>query len=420
MRNEARSFSAIGRDYISVFSYAVAHFSVDFACAFLLFRLYFCGVVTDAQVYFFFLVYNLLAFGTEFIIGLFFQASTARVCATFGCLVLALGLALGGYVEHLSSSISPNLISCYEIGVLNSKLFDVSVLKRLSLLALFSFILAGVGNAYFHVGGGVDSLSRNIGKYWRSGVFLSTGALGIAFGRYYGNDENASFLPAVSLLLLSTCLVWFLCKFPEHRLTTFSLDEEKTSVDQRKRIITEHDPFYLQFKGDALRVVPLFAILGVVWVRSFTGFVVLDFTLDNVGSYFYVNIAIASFLGKYIGGYLADLLGARLVGTFAILTSIPTLCLSSSPSVFLFGLIALNVSTSITLLSTARYFPRRSGCAFGLTTIMLLGGFLVHSLFLRDLNPNDIYFKAILSTILFLSALALLRFVPPNFKSENS
>ena len=49
-------------------------------------------------------------------------------------------------------------------------------------MGMIACIIAGIGNALFHVGGGIDVLNISEKKASLSGIFVSTGAMGIFLG----------------------------------------------------------------------------------------------------------------------------------------------------------------------------------------------------------------------------------------------
>ena len=130
-----------------VSAYAVAHFLVDFSCAFLMFR----HVAGTPDGYFCVLLYNFCAFAVQMPLGLLADKWNRNILfALAGCLLV--GLAYG-----------------------------------LVQIPVAAVIVVGLGNALFHVGGGLDVLNVSEKKLGALGVFVSPGALGI----YYGTDRKS-------------------------------------------------------------------------------------------------------------------------------------------------------------------------------------------------------------------------------------
>ena len=141
-------------------AYSFSHFCVDFACFWLLFaRVVPSGM--DAQaVGLALLIYNIVAFGLQPLIGYLCDHHPKIPAGLIGCVVVAAGLLLSAYVW-------PALALC------------------------------AVGNACFHIGGGINSLKGR--RMARSGVFVSTGGAGRRFGdafRRGGADRRAAAVAA--------------------------------------------------------------------------------------------------------------------------------------------------------------------------------------------------------------------------------
>jgi len=150
--------------------YATAHFLVDFACAFFVWR---CvrrfGVYYDAL-----LLYNFCAFALQMPMGLLLdRLGNGRAFSALGCLVVAACLALRGHPFAL----------CFT---------------------------AGIGNALFHIGGGHDVLRRSGRSAGWLGVFVSPGAYGLFLGGVLGRQAFPAW-PVPAALALSAGLILCLC-----------------------------------------------------------------------------------------------------------------------------------------------------------------------------------------------------------------
>ena len=82
-----------------------------------------------------------------------------------------------------------------------------------------------------------------------------------------------------------------------------------------------------------------------------------------------------AFLGKFIGGFAADLFGAKRTGMITLLASLPLLVFGSGNMIIsVIGIILFNMTMPITLRIVAQRLPKNPGLAFGLTTAELLLG----------------------------------------------
>ena len=85
----------------------------------------------------------------------------------------------------------------------------------------YTCIIAGIGNALFHLGGGIDVLNLSDKRATQIGIFVSTGALGIFFGK-----SMVHHLAIVAILLvISVGLLGYIyrsvCGKPDNLPTTF-------------------------------------------------------------------------------------------------------------------------------------------------------------------------------------------------------
>ena len=374
----ALSSKAIFSNLLSLCVYSISHFVVDFSCAFLFFRLCALNAIPLDKTAIACVVYNSLAFGLEFLIGAFFNARTARLSSVLGGLILIGALVLARGV--LESVVVKEGVLYASSNVVDS-LGLTGKVGKLEFYSLLSCALAGIGNAFFHVGGGIDSLTRNYGKYSRSGVFISTGALGLALGGFYGrnlSDGAISFELAILALCLCSACVWMCCGFP--------VFESNVDAESRKGTETS-ESFVLHSETGDLPWRPVqrgafwivFALLFVIFSRSAVGFLAPQvWSAKTTLTFSGIAIAFAAFLGKFAGGFCADLVGPRALGFTAIASSIPFLCLCSSPELFWTGVVLLNMSTAVTLTAVAQNCGKQIGFAFGLTTLALLAGYFVY------------------------------------------
>lgn len=153
--------------------YSINHFIIDLASAILIFN--FVNTITENGfiVSIAVLLYNFFAF--------------------------AMQLPLGIIADNLNKNALFSAIGCFII-IIAYFLFE---------LPIVSCILAGIGNAMFHLGGGIDVLNISKGKATLSGIFVSTGAMGIFLGSriieyeyLYWNIIFILLISSISLLLL--------------------------------------------------------------------------------------------------------------------------------------------------------------------------------------------------------------------------
>ena len=325
----------------SLLAYSFSHFCVDFACFWLLFGRVMTAGLPLETVSLMFLVYNIVAFGLQAPLGHLCDICPRIPAGIIGCVGVAAGLLM-------SSMLWPALL------------------------------FAALGNAVFHVGGGIDSLSG--GRMWRSGVFVSTGAMGVALGTLAGKANLPLVLP-LGLLLLSGVLIATHAPRRKAPSARFALD------------VSSRAPF---------ATLILLAALSVV-IRAYVG-AVLPLPWKNASVLMGLLPAVCAFAGKAAGGILADMLGARNVGVLALLASLPCLALGSAvPVVAMAGLALFNMTMPVTLCTLASRLPDCTGFAFGLSTLALLIG-TVPTFFFRLPDGAAPY---VIAALIALSALCV-------------
>ena len=184
----------------------------------------------------------------------------------------------------------------------------------------------------------------------RSGIFVSTGAIGVALGTLIGkNGQSQEYLPYV-LIGASILLLFFFSQKADTQIPC---------------------------EFDIASSLPFAAILafalGSVVIRALAGGLIpMEW---KTGTFLLLLPGLSACTGKALGGILGDRFGAKTVGTSALLLSIPLLCLGRN-IVYLsvIGIILFNITMPITLCAVTSKFPFHPGFAFGLTTLALLCG----------------------------------------------
>ena len=342
---------------LSLLLYSLAHFTVDFSCFFILFKNFSMStsMLTTSII---FLLYNCIAFGIQPIIGYRFDQCPNK--------------------HHY--------------------LLSITGIALIILAVFFSFlpfwtqvILCGTGNALFHVGGGINSLSFSNGKTARYGFFASFGALGVAAGTYMGLFHFHKNYSVILLLFLSSLSLILFCR--------------KEQTPETIPLPASFSPY--QVKNPMILVL---SSLLVVLLTSYTG-ILLVVNYHNTVPLVFCYVGIAIFSGRYLGGVLADHFGARTTGFITLLLAAALLIFGQqSITVWLLGLIFLNCNTSITLGYVVYTMPNNPGFSFGLTKLaMLIGATIPFFLAL----PHNLVLIAIITMCIF-SSLAL--YLPLNPK----
>lgn len=284
---------------------------------------------------------------------------------------LAAGFLLAAYTLTHGYSDSFLFISIYAIlgfggqlpvGFWLDKQKDIALFAKISVtllpLSLLFFIVSteaaiicsGIASAFVHVTGGTICLQVHENKSGPLGLFTAPGVLGLTIGGFLG--EAGYVLPAV--LLLATMLVTI--AIFRQPLPVYQTPEKKESE------LDSHD------------LVMLLLLLFMCF-RSFL-FDVVNYVAENYEDGL-LYIGVSAFLGKMIGGFVADKVGIR---KFIYITLLAALVLfqfgKTNIYILCTGIALLQSSVPVTLLMMSRSLPFHpaTASAFSLGTSIVLAG----------------------------------------------
>ena len=291
--------------------YSAAHFWVDLSCAFLAFR-FFSG---SPDFLLCLLLYNFCTFALQMPLGIWADGLDRNgLLAAVGC-----GLTAAAFLVPL---------------------------------ALPAAVVAGVGNALFHLGGGIDVLNAGEQKAAALGVFVSPGAVGLYAGTLWGGGEQVSALvPPAGLLLLGGAILWLA------RRTMGSLRSGNAPVDTEP------------VGGSWLPLVPLFLVVAL---RSWMG---LGQSFPWKAQWG-LPLVLALALGKAAGGFLMDAVGPRRAAGWSLALAAVLYLFSGHAAPGLMAVFLFNMTMPMTLWAAAKLLPGAKGFAFGLLTFALFIGYL--------------------------------------------
>lgn len=291
--------------------YSLAHLWVDLSCAFLAFR----TMSGTSDFWLCLLLYNFCAFALQMPLGLWADGLDRNgLLAAAGCLLTA-----GAFLVPIP---------------------------------LAAAVTAGVGNALFHLGGGIDVLNASEKRAAALGVFVSPGAVGLYIGTLWGGGTAVSaLLPPVGLLALAGGIL-LLC-----RGTKGSLRSGNAPVEVKPA------------GGGWLALIPLFL---VVVLRSWMG---LGQSFPWKAEWG-VPLVVALALGKAAGGFLMDAIGLRRAAVGSLGLAALLYLFSGDPLPGLLAVFFFNMTMPMTLWAAARILPGAKGFGFGLLTFALFIGYL--------------------------------------------
>jgi predicted MFS family arabinose efflux permease len=219
-------------------------------------------------------------------------------------------------------------------------------------------VLLGIGNSLFHVGGGKQVVLKAGNDMRALGLFVSTGAFGLAVAMVFFS------LSLLYIFLLALCLL---------AVAYLKLEQN----DERVGNAVQDTPWSSRVRQS--RWLLLLVVVAFVMFRSFMG---ESFTSAIVKDNMVVLlVGMTAMLGKMAGGWLANRMGILVtLAAVAVVVSGCLLCRSSERYVMLTGLFAVNCTMPVTLYWANGLLKGREGLAFGLLAAALIPGYLLTTL----------------------------------------
>ncbi len=311
--------------------YTLLHFLVDLTTIFIVSGSLFGDEITFFEKCQIVVIYNLVAFAGQLPIGILSDfINKNRLFVAVGCFLACL--------SYPAVCVSPWL-AC---------------------------LLAALGNGAFHIGAGSDILKFSMPKAGLSGLFVSSGALGVWLAYKLTNKYVAFILPFIMLVAAILMLVL-----------------------RKKQIIDYNELDNKAIKFNKPKFLPLLAIsffMLTIVIRSLLG-MVMNYSWKAVPILSFVAV-VAVVLGKALGGYIGDKLG--YAKTAVVSLSISLMLFIFSFDYWVAGVIAIlcfNMTMPLTLTAIAGLTDKKYGFAFGMTTFALAIGFI------PDIFCADRYFS---------------------------
>lgn len=297
--------------------YSSIHFVVDLSCAVLITNAVAQKMGQTSDLFTAILMYNFFAFAMQFPIGIIAdKINKNAICSAIGCLLVAAAFGFSSFA----------VIAC---------------------------VIAGIGNALFHIGGGIDILNISDKKARFSGIFVSTGAMGIFLG---SRSSLLKFDPVYMMVLIllgsAATLGWLYHKI------------------QNK--ITNTEVILPKLNATAMSSVACLVI--TVCIRSYVG-LILAFEWKN--SLLLASLSIlAVVFGKMLGGMIGDKIGFLKISVISLTVSaICFIFAFNSPILGISAMLFFNMTMPITLTALSNLLENK-GMAFGLLTFALFIGAL--------------------------------------------
>ena len=296
--------------------YSVIHFIVDLSCAILVTNLVTQKIGQNANLFIAILIYNFFAFAMQLPIGIIAdKVNKNAICSAIGCLLVAIAFLFSNY----------GIISC---------------------------TIAGIGNAMFHIGGGIDVLNISNKKATLSGIFVSTGAMGIFLGSKSATIGFDKFYIVIFILLLSAVLLTWLYNNIKNKVENEEIKIPKLNVNAKVSII---------------------CLILTVCIRSYVGFILAFEWKSNLALALLSIFAVV--FGKMLGGIIGDKIGFKKISIVSLLVSAICFVFAfNNPFLGILAMLFFNMTMPITLTALSNILNNNKGMAFGLLTLALFIG----------------------------------------------
>ena len=344
--------TAAARGGTTLTAVSAIHFFVDLACIFLVTSSF------PAENWLFYVVlYNFCAFALQLPLGVVCDRRSAPLFpAVCGCVLVALAYPLTAF------------------------------------LPIGGCLAAGLGNALFHIGGGVAVMRAFPKTASPLGIFVSPGALGVFFGVFCAR-EGLAVTYLFPLLLLVCAAVLAVVRKREGEGAFVPREDGGLSLS----------PGGFAAAGAAL-------LFFAVVLRSWFGLIVtLPWKTGFLLPFLFV-VGVAA--GKVLGGLVGDRLGLRggAVTTLA-LSALLFLFAEGSPAAGIAAICCYNMTMPLTLFALGEICGEAKGFAFGLTTFALFLGTLPTLLPLspKTADPALLVPLVVLAAVLICGGVALAR-----------
>ena len=215
-------------------------------------------------------------------------------------------------------------------------------------------IIAGIGNALFHVGGVIDVLNISDKKATLPGIYVATGAMGLYIGSkstYLGIDK---FYIIAIMLTISAISLFFLYKQGKEKYKINNEEPEFKNIPSKEQII-------------------MYCLLITICIRGYLG---LIFNFEWKSNFFIGLIVVSAVaLGKILGGVIGDKFGWKITSTISLIFSATLFIFAFDNMVCgILAILLFNMTMPITLTALSNMFYKNKGMAFGMTTIALFIG----------------------------------------------
>lgn len=262
-------------------------------------------------------------------------------------------------------------------------LFLVIVGALLGSIPYLCLLFLGLGNALFHVSAGKITIINSNQKLTLLGVFVSLGVIGLTIGMLYYEFSSLLLILIILTIMMGGCF-YFINRQEKNILY------ETQEIDSQILTLTNK------------RIAIILGIIIIVFFRGMIGKYTLFHWADE--AYYLLFIAIATALGKILGGILADKIGIIKTIFISGIGSLGLLLFAKNEVIGgLLGILLFNMTMPITLYLLYKMMPRYEATAFGLAAMILFPGYVI-GMYLQTYPAmySGILLGATILTILFV------------------
>ena len=321
--------------------YSILHFLTDGACAFAMFARF----ESARDFYLQLLLYNFCAFALQFPLGALMD-------------LLKMKQQEGRIFQKADLPLRLTLLS---IAVTAAGMFTHPV-------------VLGIGNALFHVGGGIGTIEEDFRKGLKGqalGIFVAPGALGLYLFSALGSASPSWYiLISVSLLVLMLAVfigLAYIVMIRKNAEQAAGKDGMAPFVGKSPETSSPSSFTFAAFTALA------FCFLVVV-LRSYAGMAVaFDWKHGFTAG---LAAVLAVVLGKMAGGIIAARAGMLPTILGSLILSIVLFLFSGQMVCGVLALFFFNMTMPLTLYMVVKRMRRLPGTSFGLLTLALFIGFL--------------------------------------------
>ena len=322
-------------------------------------------------------IYSLCHFIVDFVSAVFVLGKLPQVASNYNQLLVAIIIYnFFAFAFQVPIGCLLDKFKVYKyISIIGFCLIGICYLANVNNVFLLATIV-GIGNALFHLEGGINIYGLSKRKAFLNGLFVAPGALGIFLGTTFRDELIVTYLPVVLIILAIVLLIL---------VQGYGIEEKLKSNIKGK-----------YSKGASTLIVILIGLSIIVRAIGGSAIIYTWKTGFVLGLLYTISVMI----GKAFGGLIADKYGMFKVATISLATSAICLILGYNIHIFAYiGIMLFNIPMSITLTILENTLSKNIACAVGLNTMFSFIGFIISFIDIT-INNNIILIASIILVIL--------------------